>query len=77
MIVALQAHENVVRLWCKNLLWGLTTCLPCALGAVFFSAGLVAITPTIAIAVAFILATIYLTFRTFVNKLALNQRALY
>jgi hypothetical protein len=76
VIVALQAHENVLRLWCENLLWGLTTCVACALGAVFVSAGLVAITPTIAIAVALILATIYVTFRTFVDRWALNQQAL-
>ncbi len=77
VIVALQAHENVIRLWCENLLWGLTTCVACALGAVFVSAGLVAITPTIAIAVALILTTIYVTFRTFVDRWALNQHSLH
>ncbi len=77
VIVALQAHENVIRLWCENLLWGLTTCVACALGAVFVSAGLVAITPAIAIAVALILTTIYVTFRTFVDRWALNQHSLH
>jgi hypothetical protein len=75
VIVALQAHANVVRVWCGNLLWGLTTCVACALGAVFVSAGLVAITPTIMIAVSLILMTIYITFRTSADRLALNQHS--
>jgi uncharacterized membrane protein len=68
VIVALQAHENVLRVWRENLLWGLTTCVACALGAVFVAAGMVAITPTIMIAVSLTLAVIYTTFRTYADR---------
>jgi len=68
VIVALQMKEKVLPLWRENLLWGLTTSVACALGAVFLSAGMMAMTPRIALAVLLMLAVIYVTFNESVKR---------
>ena len=68
VIVALQKRESIFRIWHQNLLWGLTTYVVCALGAVFVAAGIMAITPTIALAVLIILAAVYISLRASVER---------
>ena len=70
IIVALQAQEKVFQVWWQNLLGGLTTCVACALGAVFVAAGIVAATPTIAIGVLLLLAAVYVSLRAFVSRIS-------
>lgn len=73
IIVALQANKNVLRIWHENLMWGVTTYVACALGAVFVAAGMAAISPMIVIAVLLILTAIYISYRAFVERIP--QRA--
>jgi hypothetical protein len=63
IIVALQAHENVFRIWRENLMFGLIIYVACALGAVFVATGMAAISPMIIIAVLLLLTVVYISFR--------------
>jgi hypothetical protein len=69
IIVALQAEQKVFRVWRENLLWCVTTYVACAFGAVLISAGILAITPGVAIGVVLLLATAYATCRAFAERL--------
>jgi uncharacterized membrane protein len=69
IIVALQAEQKVFRVWRENLLWGVTTYVACAFGAVLFSAGILAVTPGVAIGIVLLLATVYATCRAFAERL--------
>jgi uncharacterized membrane protein len=68
-IVALQSGQRVSRVWRENLLWGVTTCLACAFGAVLISAGIMAITPDAAIGVVLLLVTVWATCKAFAERL--------
>jgi len=68
VIVALQEYENVLRVWRENLLWGLATCVACALGAVFVAIGIAALTPMIAIGVLLLLAVAYVSLKASVER---------
>ena len=68
VIVALQEYGNVLRVWRENLLWGLATCVACALGAVFVAVGIAALTPTIAIGVLLLLAVAYISLKASVER---------
>jgi len=69
IIVALQAQEKVFRVWRENLLWGMTTDVNCAFGAVFVASGIMTITPRIAIGVLLILAVVYVSLRASVARM--------
>jgi hypothetical protein len=68
VIIALQEYENVLRVWRENLLWGLATCVACALGAVFVAVGIAALTPMIAIGVLLLLAVAYVSLKASVER---------
>jgi len=63
VIIALEGKKKVVRLWRENFLWGMTTYIACALGAIFIAAGITSVTPVLVVAVLIILAAIYLSLR--------------
>jgi len=67
-LVALQAEENALRVWRDNLLWGLATYVACAFGAVLISAGILAVTPAIAIGILLLLAAVYATYKALGEK---------
>ncbi len=69
-IVALEAETPILRIWRENLLWGMTTYVACALGAVFIAAGIRAVTPAIAIAVLLFLAAVYITCKAFAGRMS-------
>jgi len=69
IMVALQAHEKVFRVWRENLLWGMTTDVNCAFGAVFVASGIMTITPMIAIGVLLILVVVYVSLRASVGRM--------
>ena len=68
-IVALEKETSILKIWRENLLWGIADYVTCALGAVFLAAGILAITPAIAIAVALLLASIYATCKAFAERI--------
>jgi uncharacterized membrane protein len=68
-MVALQAHQKVFRVWRENLLWGMTTDVNCAFGAVFVASGVMTITPMIAIGVLLILVVVYVSLRASVGRM--------
>ncbi len=70
-IIALEKKASILKIWRENLLWGIADYAACALGAVFIAAGILAVTPAIAIAVLLLLACIYATCRAFAE----NNRA--
>jgi hypothetical protein len=70
IIVALQNNQKVAKVWRENLLWGLIPPITCALGAVFVSSGMMAVTPATMGAILIMLAAIYLTFRASVERVS-------
>jgi len=69
VIVALQTGQKVSHVWRENLLWGVTTYLACAFGAVLISAGIMAITPDAAIGIVLLLVTVWATCKAFAERL--------
>lgn len=69
VIVAMQSEQEIFRVWRENLLWGATTYLACAFGAVLISAGILAVTPNIAVGLALLLGTVYTTCKAFAERL--------
>lgn len=75
-IVSLQAEENALRVWLDNLLWGLSTYVACAFGAVLISAGILAVHPGTAIGILLLLAAVYAAYKALGEKRARSTRML-
>jgi len=74
-IVALQERTGVLKVWRENLLWGLADYIVCAFGAVFVAAAILAITPATAIAVLLLLASTYVTCKSFADQFSHRRGA--